>query len=217
MTYLELCQRLRMEAGLSGTGPASVTSQTGMDKKLVEWVRSAWEEIQLSRLDWRFSWGESSLPVLAGTASINPVLLGLSDLNVWSKDTARFDGAPLKHIGWRDFQQFKTTTTGLVAYFSEAPDRSLHFSQLPVADGTFTAEYFKTPQILASNMDVPRMPAHYHMAIVYKALMMYAAHDDAAQTFVDASMRFNQLYNKIESTEAPIKRIGVGGLDGYTG
>lgn len=207
-----------MEAGLSGTGPASVASQTGMDKKLVEWVASAWEEIQLMRNDWRFAWGEASVSVAAGSASIDPIGLGVSDLNVFKFDTAKFDGNQLQFKDWPLFSnRYRTAETGRPTYISESPDRKIHFALVPPLDGTFTAEYYKTPQLLASNLDVPRLPAQYHMAIVYKALMMYAAHDDAAQTYADAAARFVQLYNKIESTETPVKYIGVGGLDDYTG
>lgn len=207
-----------MEAGLSGTGPASVTNQTGMDKKLVDWIASAWEEIQLMRNDWRFAWGEASVSVSAGAASIDPIGLGVTDLNVFKFDTAKFDGEYLKHTDWPLFsKRYRTAETGRPTYFAESPDRKIHFSLVPSIGGTFTAEYYKTPQVLASNTDVPRLPAQYHMAIVYKALMMYAAHDDAAQTFMDASVRYVQIFNKIESTEAPVKYIGVGGLDDYTG
>ena len=53
MTYLELCQTLRREAGVSGVGPASVVDQSGEYLRLVEWIKAAWTEIQLLRIPHR--------------------------------------------------------------------------------------------------------------------------------------------------------------------
>jgi hypothetical protein len=55
------------------------------------------------------------------------------------------------------------------------------------------------------------------MAIVYKAMMMYAPHDEAAHIYADAKERYLALINKIESTELSGTIVLAGGLDGYTG
>jgi hypothetical protein len=221
MNYLQLAQRVRLEAGLSGNGPASVTGQTGMDSKLCQWVISAWEEIQLMRNDWRFQWATASIPVVAGTASIQPALIGYDDVGVWITDTlALTDGSGEKRYitqkDWATFAKtYQTTEQGSTTVYSLAPDQSIRLSKLPDQNYTLTGEYFRTPQILASNTDAPRMPERYHMAIVYKALMMYAAHDDAPATFMDARTRFLDMMNRIESTELPQTIAGVVALDAY--
>jgi hypothetical protein len=220
MNYLQLAQRLRAEAGLSGTGPASVASQTGMDKKLVDWVSTAWEEIQTLRNDWRFNWTEGTIPLTAGVDSYLPSNLGISDLNVWVLDTFRIEIGTEKHwlgyVPWPDFKrQYETTQQNRPSVFTIAPDLKIHLSQVPDQAYTLKAEYFKTPQILVDNGDIPRCPERYHMAIVYKALMMYSAHDDALQTFADANIRFTSLLNKMESTELSRIFNDAGGLDAY--
>ncbi len=42
MNFLSLCQRLRSEARIPGTGPSSVTGQTGELAKIVEWITTAY-------------------------------------------------------------------------------------------------------------------------------------------------------------------------------
>jgi hypothetical protein len=223
MNYLQLAQRVRLEAGLSGNGPASVTGQTGMDSKLCQWVNTAWEEIQLMRNDWRFNWTTASIPVATGAASISPESFGVN-VDVWVDRTISLtpvsggDKLYMTETDWPTFSRYhQTTEQGRPTVFAFAPDKSIRFSKVPEQDYTLTGEYFQTPQLLASNTDVPRMPERYHMAIVYKALMMYAAHDDAAATMVDARIRFMEIMNRVESTELPQTIAGIGPLDEYTG
>jgi hypothetical protein len=223
MNYLQLTQRLRLEAGLSGNGPASVVNQTGMDYKLCQWITSAWEEIQLMRNDWRFNWAATTIPVVAGASSVSPAAFDLK-VDVWAKGTLTMtptiggDKLYLTETDWPSFTRYyQTTEQGRPTVFAFAPDQSIRFSKIPEQDYTLAGEYFQTPQMLASNTDVPRMPERYHMAIVYKALMMYAAHDDAAATMVDARVRFMEIMNRVESTELPQTIAGTGPLDEYTG
>ena len=220
MNYLQLAQRLRAEAGLSGTGPASVVSQTGMDKKLVDWVSTAWEEIQTMRNDWRFNWTEGTIPLTAGVDAYLPSNLGLSDVNVWIRNTFHIvDGLNklwLGHVDWPTFKRsYETTEQNRPTVFTISPDQTIRLSHVPDQNYTLKAEYFRTPQILQQNGDTPRCPERYHMAIVYKALMMYAAHDDAVPTFADANVRYMALINKMESTELPQTLSSVVPLDAY--
>jgi hypothetical protein len=61
MTYLEICKLVRQECGVQGEGtPAAVTSQRGMLKRIVEWVRDADTIIQDKHTDWDFLWKEFS-------------------------------------------------------------------------------------------------------------------------------------------------------------
>ncbi len=45
-TNLELCKALRRETDMNGTGPDSVTSQSGDLLDIVEWIQGAWTRIQ---------------------------------------------------------------------------------------------------------------------------------------------------------------------------
>lgn len=207
MNYLQLCQRLRMECGLSGNGPSAVTNQSGMDAKLVNWIASAWEEIQNTRNDWRFNWAQASIPVSAGIASYLP-----DDFNVsvqsWVDSTFAISDGSKTSISRIPFELYDGGATGRPVKFCISPDRRIWLTPTPDKAYTLTADYFRTPQILLANSDVPRLPAHYHLAIVYKAIMYYGGHDEAASLYADAKDRFYSLMNKIESTEKPQIQYG---------
>jgi hypothetical protein len=55
MTFLELCKRVRADAGISGD-MATVLNQQGMMAKLVNWVRQADLDIQRMHTSWAFMW-----------------------------------------------------------------------------------------------------------------------------------------------------------------
>ena len=58
MTFLELCQTVRQEVGLSGTGPTTVVSQEGQLKVVVDFVIEADHQVQGLWSDWNFLWSQ---------------------------------------------------------------------------------------------------------------------------------------------------------------
>ena len=77
-TYLEICKRVRQEAGIAGTGPASVLNQTGEYKRVVDWVASAWEDLQNKRSDWLWMQGDFTFVTIASQDSYTPVEAGIA-------------------------------------------------------------------------------------------------------------------------------------------
>ena len=80
MNFLELAQRLHTEAALAGTAPAAVTGQTGMNLKLVNWINTAYENIQELHDTWFFRRADFSFSTIAGTANYTPAAAGIDDL-----------------------------------------------------------------------------------------------------------------------------------------
>ncbi len=56
-TFLELVQRTASECSVSLTGPSAVTGQTGRLGQVVNWVNSAWMDVQTRHDDWKFMRG----------------------------------------------------------------------------------------------------------------------------------------------------------------
>ena len=54
MTFLELCQTVRSEVGISGTGPTTVIGQEGQLLSIVNFTAEADFLIQGLWLDWNF-------------------------------------------------------------------------------------------------------------------------------------------------------------------
>jgi len=96
MNYLQLVQRLSSEVGASGTGPSSVLAQSGANLRLVNWVNSAWLEIQGLHNTWNWMRQKFQWETVAGTGDYLPTAITnqltgnlMTDLRYWYKDTFR--------------------------------------------------------------------------------------------------------------------------------
>ena len=71
MNFLEIAKRVRQECGIAGDGPSAVTGQDGINAKIVNWVGSAYEELQTMR-PWRFNWATHTQALTAGVNAYDP-------------------------------------------------------------------------------------------------------------------------------------------------
>ncbi|MGL6306871.1 hypothetical protein ACSZMF_14270 [Aeromonas caviae] len=63
MTFLELCQRLRAECQDLGSGPETVSGQTGRNLRYIEAIRESWIKLQTSRADWDWLTSDTPTPL----------------------------------------------------------------------------------------------------------------------------------------------------------
>jgi len=201
MTFLELCQRLRQEVGAAGTGPASVTGQHGEYARLIAWVRQAWQEIQLERREWRFAWSQAAISVETAYRDYSAP----ADLDHWDDATLRVVGHRLRAMPWHKFRERHLEDSGRdhPSVITLTPDGKLMMDTAPDQDGELTFEYYRTPQLLADNGDVPRMPAQYHMAIVYRAMLAYAFYENASEVAQAARLGEQGITTQMELRELP--------------
>lgn len=89
MNFLQLCNRLRLECGVSGADLTSVASQTGEPGRLVAWVNSAWLDIQNTRTDWQWMRTTATFPTATGQPTYTPTQIGLTDFGSWARETFR--------------------------------------------------------------------------------------------------------------------------------
>jgi hypothetical protein len=220
MTFLELCQKLRQEAGISGAGPASVVNQQGEYARIVNWIINAWQEIQLTRKDWYFLRGDFTFDTVALKGAYTPAEAGIStrfkmwdidSLRLYLKSTGQNDERSLTYLPYEDFRrQFLTgqRLNNRPLYFTFDTDLNLVFGDIPEAVYTVTGEYFKKPQVFAStvtenNTVVPDMPEEYHMLIVYEALKKYAMFEAAPEVLQYAMTNASRIYNALQSEQLP--------------
>lgn len=208
-TFLQLVQRTRQECGIAGDGPSTVLNQTGIYGKIVNWVLAAHEEIQLKYPNWRFDWAQLSAVLAAQEAHEPTVDLGVS-ARQWD-----FDGAycytttageasrqPLVYVPYADYRDLRIGAgTGQPQYVTEAPNKELMFLPTPTGAHTVVLDYWKKPEVLAANADIPRMPTQYHMAIVWRAVMFYCGHDESMQLYQEARRNYERLISRMEETE----------------
>lgn len=210
MTYLELCQALRTEAGLSGTGPATVVGQTGMYGKLVDWIQEAYAEI-LDMYPWSFLWTRVTPTLTSGQTvydgtDFTPAITDLG--KVYAQNMLEITTASRPRIYYRDWPSIdRASTDGAVGpprYFSRRPDDSLHFYPVPDDDYEIQMDYQRIAPVLAANTDEPLIPdATLHKIIVWKALEYYGQHNEDMTSAQYAARQFNNLLSRMVDRYAP--------------
>jgi len=210
MTYLELVRRLATEVGASGH-IQTVQGAEGEALRLANWIKEAWLELQLLRDTWRWRVGEFELPVAAGqsvvdTSPYQDFYRVLPD-NVFGKYDSAASWLPLTHVTFPDWQSLvraRPAQTGSPTYFTERPDLTVELFPIPDAAYSIRGLYVKKAQELVNDFDEPLMPPEYHMAIVYKAMMLYAGYEAAPEIFQMGAQGFNRVYKTMVNADTPV-------------
>lgn len=204
MDYLGLCQRLRREAGAAGDGPSSVTAQVGEYRRFVGWVAQAWREIQQLHQDWKWAWGTFSYECTPGVADT-----GFDIDGVLLPGTLRLGGTPLQQVEYFAVRD-RVSTSGAPRAFAVLPSGAFRLLPVPDEAYTITGEFYRHPQILVENGDVPLLPERHHMTIVYRALMHYAAYEAADEVARDAFVEYMRALSALERDQLPGMQLGGG-------
>jgi hypothetical protein len=65
----------------------------------------------------------------------------------------------------------------------------------------FVGDYYRKPEVLVNNTDIPRIPDEYHMVIVWRAVALWSASEENPSLYQTATANFNALMMKMEATE----------------
>lgn len=209
MNFLEIAQRTRQEAGYAGSGPTSVEGQIGVLAKIISWVQMAYLDVQQENPAWRFRWATRTAALTAGLRHYHPaVSWGIKVRSLigcpiyvfrFSDDLQRYW---LAGIPWHEFRVLPPTLgMGIPTYWSEAPDGALHVYPLPMDGLGIVIEYQKSSEKLAGNLDIPAIPEEYHNAIMWRAVMYAAAHDENPSLAQSAASNYRAIINRMSLTE----------------
>lgn len=215
MNYLQLCQRLRSEAGISGAD-ATVTGASGEWLRVTNWIKQAWNEIQLLHDNWNFMHASVSFDTVAeqSTYAYDAAPISLTDFARWKEGSFRIykDSVGDEHIlDWWDYRDFYNTflistyktTYAYPSTITSSPSDSLILALPPDGVYTVSGEYYKDVTELSSDSDTPSMPSRYHMMIVYRAMMDYALYEAASEAAQRAEKRYNEMKYRLECDELP--------------
>lgn len=192
MNFLELAQECRSLSGEGGTGPADVATASGIEARIVSYVKNAWIDIQTHPKKWKWMWGRylvsgSPLQTIANTREY--VLTGVRNVRVNSfKSYLTATGvSDRQRMVWTPWQNYDARY-GIV---QETANRPIQVTRqpngdlvvYPKADAVYSIEfeYFKTAQVLAANADTPDFHSDFHQLIVYEALKRYGKAEDAPE------------------------------------
>lgn len=220
MNYLELCQRTARECGVSGTGPTTVLNQIGELSRIINWVATALNDIETAHPQWGWMKRDVSFPTVAGQASYNPEVdcgIATDTFNVWQRfrfrnyvtasgNISEIEMDYITYDNWRDNYSYGATryVQTRPLEFGIAPDqRTLVLGPYPAAGYTITGEYFRAPQVLAADADIPEMPKSFHMTIVYKAMMYYGMYESAAEVLSRGSQEFDKMMGRLDALKLP--------------
>lgn len=211
MNKLQLCQRMLVEGVSSGLVISSTTNQSAILAKVVVWVDTAYSDIQSRHPQWEFLRSTFSIST-ADTASVYD---GPADLGSWRvgddlvsvyKDYP--DEQWMTLYSWDYFRSYQffganRAVSGRPSEYAIKPDNSMIVWPVPDDVFTISGEYYKTPHSLTTNTTEPVFPERYHMAIVWRALMLFAAEQEAIGTYSHAEKEFRKKFNALELDQLP--------------
>ena len=214
MTFLQLVQRLHSEAARQGSAPTTVISQSGFTQRLINWILTAYEDVQSEHESWHFRRSDFSWTTTASTQNYTSAEHLITDLAAWRIDTDHnnlsgvrlyssvADEQDLIYFPWDDYRatykygSFRTQS-GRPTIFSIKPDLSMDLWPIPDATYTVNGEYYMDMQTMALDASVPILP-DYHMIIVWKALMYYGAFEGAPDVYAHGQNEYQKLLSKLE-------------------
>jgi hypothetical protein len=191
MTYLELCQAVVDQAGLSGQ-MSSVDNQTGDFGRIVRYVKSSCRQLEARWINYKFLYDTYEFET---TADVD-LYPAPEDLNIrqWDLDNAFIDNDPIDVVYFDDKMNYKKLPNA--EDYTSRPIRMVikannTLRMIGTPDDAYSIEigYYKKPTTLVNNTDEPLIPDMFQEIIVFDALSQYANYDEAPELKQDAMER----------------------------
>lgn len=205
MTFLQLCQEFRGQAGIAGTGPTTVADQTGILLRIVNAVADAWLRIQKHPKQWKWMWRYGyDLETIANTPDY--VLTGVDEIftdtvTAYKQSLGTSSRFGITFWDWAKYKQVygnkQVIPTGKPSVMTQLPNGNLRFYPKPDAVYVVDFEYLKSPQVLDENTDTPEMPSEFHQLIVFDAMIHFGGLQDADELVNTASTQYQVLMNRL--------------------
>lgn len=216
MNLLQLVNQTRVECGVSGPALSTAQSQTGESGRIVAWVVQAWTDLQTSKEDWLFMREGFNFNTTADVWEYSATAAGLSNFGNWKRDSFRCSTAGqdyrdeqlLNYMEWTTFRNLyryanMRNTKARPVVVSIKPNKDLAFGSIPDAVYVIDGEYYTQPVTLSADSDTPLLPARFHMAIVYRAMMYYAGYEAAPEVMARGEFEYRRLYMRMEIDQLP--------------
>ena len=216
MNLLQLVNQARVECGVSGPALTTTVGQSGESGRMVAWVVQAWTDIQTSKEDWLFMRESFDFNTTANVWEYSPTDAGLTDFGNWKRDSFRCasdltlfrDEQLLNYMEWTTFRNLyryanMRNTKARPVVVSIMPNKDLAFGSTPDGVYVIDGEYYTQPVTLAADSDTPLLPARFHMAIVYRAMMYYAGYEAAPEVMARGDFEYRRLYSRMEIDQLP--------------
>lgn len=215
-SFLQLCQALREEAGISGSGPASVVNQTGEMKRIVNWINRAYETIQTMHQSWNFMRPSFSFQTIQDVSEYLPTAVGISDHGSWKLGSFRcyLTSAGVNDEQWLTYYEWDTFrdvfvfggmrgSRGRPIAYAVKPDQSIVFYPTPDREYTIVGERQRRAVKMVNNTDVPLFDEDLHDIVMWRALMYYAVYESAPELHAEGQAEFSRLLKILRQRQLP--------------
>lgn len=211
MNFLSITQKVNLHVGLQGS--VISVDASNYQEYLAEAVRSSWIDIQNMRENWKFMWDTVTFPTEIGTHEYldSSIMLGKGyEVAKWKTDSIFMGGDKLKEITFQEYRDkeeyFNAGTDNHVFAVKEYPPASLIIPN-PTAVEDIQADFYRTPQVLTLNTDVPLLPEEFHYYIVWKALEDVAAYLGNRSIYERHSWKADIIENKLMRSQVPAQKL----------
>lgn len=210
--YLTLCQKFQEKSGITGSEIPSVLNQTGMNKRIVNWIADSEENVRNLWQDWKFNEGEKVITTAAGIDEYTLATLSITDHVSWDKD--RFYINPgtdsYRELDHMSYQEWLDSGDRLGAKVNEEPrkivikpDNSLVLIGVPDDVYTIWSRYFLISTRLAADADTSPIPTQYELVIIHRCKMYYAEYYEDPDLYRSAENDYLAELVKLESAQLP--------------
>lgn len=217
MNFLQLVNRTKAECGISGADLTTVVGATKELGRLVGWVSQAYVEIQESSPDLEWMRKPFSFDTVAQQQSYDASTdMLLTDFGMFRNGSFRIylksagvaNEIFLNQLDYTQFRDYYMYGTRQITYarptnIAITPAKDLVLGLVPDTVYTVNGEYYINPVVLAADADTPAMPARYHMAIVYKAMMKYGMFESAQEQVTTGQQLYSEVMNKMNFDQSP--------------
>lgn len=230
-TFLELVNLARSEAGVASGDLSTLQGALSQESaRFKTWIKNEWVRVQAAHPDWQFLRTSGEFTTTAGQASYTPqqakatvdgTSTGASIMADWKRDSFRLstsgasytDEAILGFMPWdiyRNMYQYgpmRAARSKPVA-FTVDPQKNLWLGQAP--DGAYVVpyEFYRTPQVLDADADVPLCPDRFHDLIAYRALRAYGIFMSAPEVIGRADNVIDKVYPDLCNDQLPPMMTG---------
>lgn len=234
-TFLELANDLASECGVSGNASsiATVVNQTGMAKRLVNWIRQCHNDIQNKHEQWRW---------LRSTFTVNTTLGDDTYAPTDCTDTGRIGTAITRFRRWwpyaddgsinikryltsggvsgegymtildwpyfRSIYRIGTQNNGPITNITIDPANNLVTGPKPDGIYTITGEYQISALNFTADDDEPEFPEDFDDLIVYRAMEKYGLFTAAGEVLERGREEGKRLMRQLEKDQLPTIRLG---------
>lgn len=220
MNFLQMCQRVYQEGGISGN-IASVQNQSGEALRVVNWVKSAYQEILNDQgLVWNFQHPTVVVKLVPGQGEYTFADFNLPAGVQWDTRSMRVALADnladetfllgMRFPEFRDYWLFSSRRTVVSRPLNASVDFSTHLRIAPLPDQAYNLvmQYQAQPAPLLDDGDVPVIPDRFQMAIVWKALRHYGMFESAPEVAGRAEHEYKTIMQHLYNDQSPEVIVG---------